>query len=81
MVLADDIIGVGQLRDRVKIYYDWLTRYVCDANVGSLLTENKWKITKIQRTPKSSENVTVANGGEYNNRATDLTTVKLYTYS
>lgn len=80
-MLTDDIINVWQVRDRVKIYYDWTSKYVCDAVSGTWLNDAKRKIRRVYRMGKWWEYTMVANGWEYNNKATDTTTVKNFNYS
>lgn len=83
MTLVDSVLGVWQLKPRVKIYYDWVTiKYVCDADIWSKLNDATRKIRKIERDMVThSENTTLASWWEYNNKATDLTTVKNHIYS
>lgn len=83
-MLVDDIVGIGQLKDKVKIRYDDINRckFVCDADVWTSLSTPKRKIRKIARNIEDRWTTQrVANGGEYNLRATDLTTVRGYIYS
>jgi len=65
---------------RKKIYPDTLndTIYYCDARHGTLLTEPFWKVTKMVETATEQ---TVTSTANYNNLATDLSTVQSLTYS
>lgn len=64
----------------VQMYEDGSNIYVCSAVMGSSLSSSVWQIKKVDTT--SGVRIQWANGNAlYNNKATDLATVKDITYS
>lgn len=68
-------------REKLQTYEDADDTYVCRANETRSLTDSFWRIEKIYTDPVTWEvSTSVAWVWDYVYQATDLTTVKGYTY-
>lgn len=76
----EDLSGEAEGNIDIVLYDDDPVFYVCKAPIGSLLSGAVWQITKLDTT---SGLVKQWCDGDalYNNKATDLATVKGHTYS
>ena len=64
-----------------EIYIDGNTQYVCEALMGSALSDAAWRITRISLNATNGAVLRYAENGAVNLPATDLATVKAYSYS
>jgi len=65
----------------VETYIDGTDSYVCEAPIGSALGDSVWRISLISTNGSGGATVRYAQAGANNLAATDLATVKAYTYS
>lgn len=84
MTLVESVIYSGGMKPRIRIYYDDINKkeYVCDAELGTSLTDESWKIRRITKDSSNrTTDIELANGWEYNQVATDLATIEAFSYS
>ena len=64
-----------------EVYKDGNDSYICEAPINSALSDSAWRVSRLTQNATTAPSVRWAEGGATNLAATDLATVKAYTYS
>lgn len=82
MTVENFLLMTGSMLPRLVIYKDTLNsvNYVCDAEHGTTLAQNKWRVQKLVL-DADGDVISKTETDGYDNLATDLATVQSLSYS